>query len=145
MENYTPTTGSQIERMARKRGLVNSDIKRKANQQRKKRRREAKKRRRVPAPVDVKEDNLDLHDDDGDDADPGPVDVKEDNLDLHDDDGDDADDGGDRQRDDTDEPRRRCETTMKNSLPETWMNDMTKFKFGTSCQFHVNSHSHLKF
>ena len=123
MENYTPTTGSQIERMARKRGLVNSDIKRKANLQRKKRRREAKKRRRVPGPVDVKEDNLDLHDDDGDDA----------------------DDGGDRQRDDTDEPRRRCETTMKNSLPETWMNDMTKFKFGTSCQFHVNSHSHLKF
>ena len=120
---------------------MNSDIKRQANLQRKKRRREAKKRRRVPGPVDVKEDNLDLHDDDGEDADPGPVDVKEDNLDLH----DDADDGGDRQRDDTDEPRRRCETTMKNSLPETWMNDMTKFKFGTSCQFHVNSHSHLKF
>ena len=115
MENYTPTTGSQIERMAKKRGLVNSDIKRQANLQRKKRRREAKKRRRVPGPVDVKEDNLDLHDDDGDDA----------------------DDGGDRQRDDTDEPRRRCETTMKNSLPETWMNDMTKFignQLSISCQ-----------
>ena len=77
MENYTPTTGSQIERMAKKRGLVNSDIKRQANLQRKKRRREAKKRRRVPGPVDVKEDNLDLHD--GDDADDGGD---------HDDDGD---------------------------------------------------------
>ncbi|CAK9060738.1 unnamed protein product [Durusdinium trenchii] len=115
MENYTPTTGSQIERMAKKRGLVNSDIKRQANLQRKKRRREAKKRRRVPGPVDVKEDNLDLHDDDGDDA----------------------DDGGDRQRDDTDEPRRHCETTMKNSLQENWMNDMTKFiwnQLSISCQ-----------
>ena len=77
MENYTPTTGSQIERMAKKRGLVNCDIKRQANLQRKKRRREAKKRRRVPGPVDVKEDNLDLHD--GDDADDGGD---------HDDDGD---------------------------------------------------------
>ena len=101
MENSTPTTGSQIERMAKRRGIVNKELKTHANQQRRKRRREAKKRRReaekmrrVSGPVDVKEENLNLHDDD--DADDGANDSTSENLDQNqpqqDQDADEADD-----------------------------------------------------
>ena len=102
MENYTPTTGSQIERMAKRRGIVTKELKTHANQQRRKRRREAKKRRReaekmrrVSGPVDVKEENLNLHDDDDADDD-GANDSTSENLDQNqpqqDQDADEADD-----------------------------------------------------